>query len=205
MDDFIKKVIEICTVEDLMKGYVYDDCHRVYTCIFCGEIYEEDLIYKYNEQLCTAKKAVEAHILEEHQSPFDFLLSLGKRHTGLTERQEEIFKILYDERDNQVIAEQMETTPATVRSYRFKIREKLRQAKVYMAITYLIEQENYNENLYSKNVSDVAFNEKQKSIQENTNEIKSDNDLEELLNEKIKGTDLNVMNLFVDKKGPDME
>ena len=39
MENFIGKVIDICTVDDLMKGYVYDESHRVYTCLLCGEIF----------------------------------------------------------------------------------------------------------------------------------------------------------------------
>ena len=206
MEDFIGKVIDICTVDDLMKGYVYDESHRVYTCLFCGEIFEEDLVYKCDEQLCTAKKAVEMHILQEHGSPFDFLIGLDKKYTGLTDRQKEIFEIFFNESDNKLIAEKMETTPATVRSYKFKMRENLRRSKVYLALFYLIEQKNNEDkNLNVGNIWEVAIYEILKNIEKKIDEIGNDNEAEELLNEKFKGTDLNFMNLFVSKKGLDMK
>lgn len=206
MEDFIGKVIDICTVDDLMKGYAYDESHRVYTCLFCGEIFEEDLVYKYEEQLCTAKKAVEMHILQEHESSFDFLIGLDKKYTGLTDRQKEIFEIIFNESDNRLIAEKMETTPATVRSYKFKMRENLRQSKIYLALFYLIEQKNNEDkNMNVGNIWEMAIYEKLKNIEKKIDEIGNDNEAKELLNEKFKGADLNFMNLFVSKKGLDMK
>ena len=206
MENFIEKVIDICTVDDLMKGYVYDESHRVYTCLFCGEIFEEDLVYKCEEQLCTAKKAVEMHIIKEHGSPFDFLIGLDKKYTGLTDRQKEILEIIFSESDNKLVAEKMETTPATVRSYKFKMRENLRQSKVYLALFYLIEQKNNEDkNMSAGNIWEAAIYEKLKSIEKKIDEIGNDNEAEKLLNEKLKGADLNFMNLLVGKKGLDMK
>lgn len=206
MESFIDKVLDKCRVEDLMNGYVYNESYRVYTCIFCGEVFEADLIYKHEEQFFTAKKAIETHILEKHESPFDFLLNMDRKHTNLTDRQREIFQFFYNESDNKLIAEQMETTPSTVRSYKFKMREKLRQSKIYIALMYLVEQQNDEDiNLNNDNISDIALYEKAKNIQENNHDIKNDSEVEELINENYKGGDLNLMNSFIDKKGPGME
>jgi hypothetical protein len=145
------------------------------------------------------------HILQEHGSPFDFLIGLDKKYTGLTDRQKEIFEIFFNESDNKLIAEKMETTPATVRSYKFKMRENLRQSKIYLALFYLIEQKNNEDkNLNVGNIWEMAIYEKLKNIEKKIDEIGNDN-AEELLNEKFKGTDLNFMNLFVSKKGLDMK
>lgn len=203
MEGFIDKVIEICTVEDLINGYVYDEDYKSYTCIFCGEIFEEGIIYQYEEKLCTAMKMVEMHILEKHESSFDFLLNMDKKYTNLTDRQKEIHEIIYNETDNRLIAEKMETTPATVRSYKFKMREKLRQAKVYMALVSLIEETNKNSKKQeNQNVRDIAIYEKIKNIENNKEELENDIDIEEIINKNHKGVDLNNMNLFINKGGP---
>lgn len=206
MDDFLEKVIDVCTAEDLIRGYIYDEIHRVYVCLYCGNVYEEDLIYNIGEKLCSARRAVEVHISDTHKSPFDFLIGLDKKYTGLTDRQVEIFNILYKENDNRIIAEKMETTPATVRSYRFKMREKFRQSKVYSALFYLIEEKNIEyKNLKAEGKRETAIYEKLKINEENINEEEDDKEVKELLNDKFKDVDLNTMNLFVGKRRPDVK
>lgn len=206
MENFIMEVIDMCTVEDLMNGYVYDEKNRVFTCVFCGDIYDEDLIYKCEGQLCTARKAIEIHILREHESAFDFLIGLGKKHTGLSDRQKEIFEIIYHESDNQVIAEKMGTTSATVRSYKFKMREKLRQAKIYLAISHLLELESTNDRSMSvDNIRDVAVYDKLKRIEKAINETDQDNNVEDMLQKKFGGIDLNFMNKFIGTRKPGMK
>ncbi len=195
MVNFLEEIIDLCAIEDLMNGYVYDSGHRVYICIFCGKVYEEDLIYKYGEQLFSARKAVEAHINEEHNGSFDMLVEQEKRLTGLSDRQVEIFKILFTESDNKNIAEKMETTPATVRSYKFKLREKLRQSKIYSALFYLIEQKN-NENC-NLSIIDKAIQEKDVASEKKINNIEKDDNL---LNDKYGDVDLNKINLFNSKR-----
>lgn len=206
MENFFEEIIDMCTVEDLIRGYIYDEIHRTYICLYCGEIYEEDLIYNDGEKLCSARRAVEVHIAEAHKSQFDFLIGLEKKHTGLTDRQIEIFHILYNESDNRVISEQMETTPATVRSYRFKMRERLRQSKVYSALYYLIEEQNAeNKNLETEGGKEAAIYNKLKSIKENIDNEEENKEAEEVIDERFKDLDLNTMNLFIGKRTPNIK
>lgn len=146
MHNFIEEVVDISSINDLMKGYVLDEKNRVYTCLFCGEMFHMDLIYKSMDgaNLINGRRGVEEHILREHGGSFKFLINLDKSLTGLTDRQKEIFEILFAEKDNRIISEKMNTTPATVRSYKYKKRERTRQSKVFLAISYLIN-ESYND------------------------------------------------------------
>ncbi|MBU5294281.1 LuxR C-terminal-related transcriptional regulator [Anaerosalibacter bizertensis] len=203
MEGFFEKIIDMCTVEDLMRGYIYDEAHRIYICLYCGDTYDEDLIYNHDDKLCSARRAVEIHISEAHKSSFDFLVGLEKKYTGLTDRQVEIFNILYNENDNGIIAEKMETTPATVRSYKFKMREKLRQAKIYSALFYLINEQN-TKNLSMEGKRGTAIYEELQSLKEDIDE-EEDNKEEELLSDKLKDVDLNTMNLLVGKIRPEVK
>jgi len=131
---------------------------------------------------------------------------MNRKYTSITERQKEIFEFFYNESDTRVIAEKMETTPATVRSYKFKMREKLIQSKVYMAIISLIDEKNSEDTeLSNESVRDLAIYEKLKIVEKSINEVENDEDLKNLINEKYKGRDLNFMNLFIDKGSPDIE
>ncbi|MGB5824446.1 MAG: hypothetical protein WBH44_10270 [Proteocatella sp.] len=201
MNDFFIKVIDMCTIDDLMNGYVYDDRKRLYTCIFCGEIYEEDYIYKCEERHCTARKAVEIHVVEAHGSAFEFMMNLDKKHTGLTERQKEIYEILYHYKDNQAVSEKLGTTLATVRGYKFKMREKLRQVKIYTAISSIIEKDTVSENISERsNPGDIAEYEKQKKAIED--ELNAEGNFEEDAPDLNKFEGLNIINKFAGSKSP---
>ena len=52
------------TVEELTRGYVIED--GVYRCIFCGETFEDGLIYTSRGRSVTAGKAMAEHIADRH-------------------------------------------------------------------------------------------------------------------------------------------
>lgn len=187
---------------NLIDGYVYDEKYKSYTCIFCGEIFNEGFIYNNNENLFSASKMMEIHIKEEHDGAFDFLLGLDRKHNNLTERQREIHGIIYNETDNGIIAKKMETTPATVRSYKFKMRERLRQAKVYMALYSLIEKENEkNEQLDSENIRDIAIYERLKEANKDQENL----EIEDIVKKEFSEVDFKNMNLLINKNGPSIK
>ncbi|MGL4655517.1 MAG: hypothetical protein ACRCWM_06525, partial [Sarcina sp.] len=58
-----------------------------FTCIFCGETFDEGIVYEDNHNFITAKRAIEQYIEREHNGVLKTLLSLEKDITGLTEIQ----------------------------------------------------------------------------------------------------------------------
>ncbi|WZL73214.1 hypothetical protein QBE52_00305 [Clostridiaceae bacterium 35-E11] len=198
MEDFLIEVIDKCSVEDLMRGYVYDINSKAFICLFCGEIYEDGIIYKKEEKMYTAEKATQAHIKEAHNGSFNFLLNLDKKYTGVSERQKEIFKIFYDNSDNQEAAKKLETKPSTIRSYKFKNHEKLRQAKVFLALGSLLEKKNEKKDNVKTEIADVAAYKKikkmEKSLKENEQSSEED--------KRFRSLDLNFINPFIKKGNP---
>ncbi len=144
MKEFLEENIDSYSIKDLINGYVYIEKERKYICLFCGEIFDEDFIYrsKFSNNLINGRRAVKEHIELKHGGSFNFLINLDKSLTGLTDRQREIFKLLFKEEDNRVISEKMNTTPATIRSYKYKKKERIRQSKVFLAIAALIDMSN---------------------------------------------------------------
>lgn len=201
MDNFLIEVVDKCSVDDLMRGYVYDINSSVFTCLFCGEIYENGMIYTSDEKIFTAEKAVQIHINEVHNGQFNFLLNLDKKYTGISERQKEIFKIFYENSDNQEAAKKLETKPSTIRSYKFKNHEKLRQAKIFLALGNLLEKKNEKRNNDRTGIADIAAYEKMKSIEKSLKEISSDNQEYK----SFKSLGLNFINPFIKKGKPGMK
>ncbi|PKR76747.1 transcriptional regulator [Halalkalibacillus sediminis] len=136
------------TVEELSQGYIYDDQNETYICLVCDEPFECGVIYRRGDVLLEAKKAVQYHIEDDHDSMFDSLLSMDKKYTGLSDHQKELLH--YFKRglaDKEIVKELDSGSPSTIRNHRFKFREKEKQAKVFLAIMNLLksdEKENKN-------------------------------------------------------------
>jgi len=139
----MKKTEEIfwsSSIDEIVKGYIYNKTTEEYTCLICGESFIKGIIYPKDHRFMDAKKTVETHITEKHGSVFDFLINLSKRYTGLTDIQKDILTGLYQGlTDKEIVKKQGGKSPSTIRNHRFKLREKEKQARVYLALMSLLE------------------------------------------------------------------
>lgn len=129
------------TVSELKQGYYMNKETNSYTCLICGESYEEGMIYPAGENFCTAKKAMEYHLVDQHKSMFDYFLEMGKAYTGLTENQKELIRLFYEGySDKEIVEKTGATSTSTIRNQRFSMNEKYKQAKIIVAMTELLEE-----------------------------------------------------------------
>ncbi|ERJ10899.1 DUF2087 domain-containing protein [Haloplasma contractile] len=130
------------SIEELKRGYVFDEQSEQYTCILCGTTYIDGVIYKKEETLLEARKAVVVHIGEKHESPFSYLLGLNKTYTGLSDVQKELLDYFYKgHTDKEIMKSTGKSSTSTIRNHRFKLKEKKKQAKIFLAIMELLEEE----------------------------------------------------------------
>ncbi|WP_374966678.1 DUF2087 domain-containing protein [Lysinibacillus sp. RS5] len=136
------EVLDI-SLEDLIKGYQL--INNEYHCLFCETTFDDDHVYPMNEQFLTAKGMMKNHITLHHRSPFHGMLSLDKKILGLSDVQIEMIKYFYEgTSDKDIVSQSNLTSVSTVRQHRFKLREKERQAKLFLALMQLLkEPENY--------------------------------------------------------------
>jgi hypothetical protein len=128
-------------INDLKKGYTYDSVTGSYICLLCEENFENGVIYQDGERLLEAKKAIELHIANKHDSVFNFLLNIDKRYTGLTEHQKELMNLFYKGcSDKEIVKQTGGGSTSTIRNQRFTFREKHKQAKIFLAIMELLEE-----------------------------------------------------------------
>jgi len=125
------------SVDQLKKGYVKEADDLV--CLCCGEIYELGVIYNVNQKLMEAHKAIEMHILMKHQSMFHYLLEMDKKYTSLTDNQKQLMIMFYEGLSDKEIAQEMDASTSTVRNHRFSLREKAKQAKIFLSLMELLE------------------------------------------------------------------
>ena len=126
---------------DLKQGYTYDREAGAYVCLICGERCEQGVIYPLNGALYEAGKFVQVHIEQAHGSIFAYLLGLDKKLTGLTDLQKKLLQLFHSGMSDREIVKELDAGSAsTVRNHRFALRERMRQAKVFLAVMELAEE-----------------------------------------------------------------
>lgn len=129
------------TLEDIKCGYRYHGVKDTYECLFCGETYVNGYVYPLDSGFMDARMAARTHLVKEHGSPFEALLELEKKQTGLTELQRELLRRFYAGEGDGEIASALGTgSISTIRNQRFALRERAKQAKVFLAVMELFEE-----------------------------------------------------------------
>lgn len=117
---------------------------QLFECLICGREVEKGLVYKEGEILYEARRFMELHIIRSHNSVFDHLINLDKKTTGLSDHQCELLSRFYKGLPDQQIQKELQIgSQSTIRNHRFALKEKERQAKIFMTIMELIRE---NEN-----------------------------------------------------------
>jgi hypothetical protein len=129
------------SVEEIKKGYIYKGDTGEYLCLICGKTFVKGIIYPEADLLYEAGKYMEIHIVKEHSSTFEFLLNLEKKYTGLTDHQKNLLSFFHKGySDSDIVKEQESGSTSTIRNHRFTLREKEKQAKVFLAIMELLNR-----------------------------------------------------------------
>ena len=129
------------SLEELKQGYVLAASPNRFICLCCGFQTEPGRIYPIHDAWFDAQTAMLHHIREKHGSPLQFLLQLDKRWTGLTELQTRLVALFASGISDQEISGLLNSgSLSTLRNHRFLLREKQKQAKVFLAIGELMQE-----------------------------------------------------------------
>ncbi|WP_019911218.1 DUF2087 domain-containing protein [Paenibacillus sp. HW567] len=131
------------SILELKQGYQYEarEHSEFYTCLVCGEEFEKGLIYKEGNQYYEAGKFAALHVESEHGGMFNWLLGLDKKLTGLTELQKGLLNAFRQSLSDGEAAKELGIgSTSTVRNHRFTLREKVKQAKLFLAVMELAEE-----------------------------------------------------------------
>ncbi|MBP0726604.1 DUF2087 domain-containing protein [Bacillus sp. RG28] len=148
----MKDITEIfwnASVEELKRGYIYDEKTDEFVCLVCGSKFIKGIIYTEDDVFYEAEKFTQIHIANEHTSMFDYLTSMDKKLTGLTELQNNLVKLFYmGLTDKEVMNEINGGSTSTIRNHRFMLKEKMKQAKLFLAIMELVDEKISNPNKF---------------------------------------------------------
>lgn len=123
------------TLDQIKLGYIESNDELI--CIFCEKKYKVGQIYKIGENLYDAHTAVKQHMIDEHNHVLGELLELDKKSLSMSDVQKRMISYFASKKTDKEIAEITHTTLSTVRQQRYQLKEKARQAKVFLAICEL--------------------------------------------------------------------
>jgi len=126
-------------LEELKKGYIDENEH--YVCLLCSKKIENGIIYQEEGIFYEAEKYMKLHIESIHESVFDYLIQLDKKLTGLTEHQNHLLRLFYlGKSDADIQKETGIGSASTIRNHRFVLKEKERQAKLFLVLMELLKE-----------------------------------------------------------------
>ncbi len=133
--------INTLNIEEIKKGFKLSESIEAYQCLICNKTFNLDEIFPVGERFFTAEHQIKSHIKEEHGHTLEYLLSLDKKLTTLTDNQKEIISLMASGSSDKEIASDLSLSTSTVRHLRFTMKEKARQAKVFLSIYEMIFEE----------------------------------------------------------------
>lgn len=126
------------SLEELERGYLEEPDD--YLCLLCGKKIEKGIVYSGEGVLYEASRYIRVHIEQTHGSVFEHLIGLDKRLTGLTDHQNRLLRLFYEGKGDEAIQKELGIgSSATIRNHRFGLREKERQAKVFLTLMELLK------------------------------------------------------------------
>lgn len=138
MDNKTNELFWNASMEEMKNGFIESD--KEFKCIICEETYEKGRIYEINSSLYDAKRAVEKHIEEKHGSILEYLLDMNSAFTGISDVQRGVLKLMVQGLPDKEIAKRLKVANSTIRNHRYKLREKEKQARLFLSIMELISE-----------------------------------------------------------------
>ncbi|MDO5292293.1 MAG: DUF2087 domain-containing protein [bacterium] len=126
-------------LDEITKGFHEEK--DAYRCVICQKTFEKGRIYKHDEVLYDAVGAVKQHGKSVHGTIASYLLSQELSVTGLTEIQRRLLELLLEGKSDKEVGKELGIAQSTVRNHRFKLREKEKQAKLFLALMASLEEE----------------------------------------------------------------
>ncbi|CAG7642941.1 DUF2087 domain-containing protein [Paenibacillus allorhizosphaerae] len=138
----------VSSMQELKRGYGLSEESDRYFCLVCGYETEQGVIYAAPDGsgYRDAEKQMKEHIAAEHGSMFHYLLTLDKKRTGLSHLQRQLLLLFYEGvSDADVVRRTGAGSASTIRNHRFVLREKEKQARLFLALMELFQEKTGSE------------------------------------------------------------
>ncbi|MHA7966102.1 DUF2087 domain-containing protein [Paenibacillus sp. CAU 1782] len=139
----VQDLLWAASSEELKKGISFDPGKMQYLCLVCGESFMKGEIFKLPEaeRFLDAEAYASWHLAQTHGSMLEVLLKLDKKATGLTDLQKDLIRqFASGMSDAEIVRQSGSGSASTIRHHRFTLKEKVKQAKLLIAVMELMEQ-----------------------------------------------------------------
>lgn len=126
------------SIEEIEKGFI--ETEEDFKCIVCEESFIKGRIYEVEGNLYDARKTAELHIKEKHQSMLSYLLNMNSNYTGISSSQRAVIELIALGLTDKEIAAKLGIANSTIRNHRYKLREREKQAKLFLATMNLLSK-----------------------------------------------------------------
>ncbi len=126
------------SVDEITVGY--KESKEAYVCLFCGKVFKKGKIYQVEKELYDAYGAIRNHMISTHDCAATYFLKGKSTVIGISEIQQQILRLMAEGKEDRSIAKDLGIAHSTVRNHRFKLREKEKQAKLYLAMMRSLEE-----------------------------------------------------------------
>lgn len=141
------------SIDNIKNGYVENE--EFYKCLICNETFIKGRIYEIDSCLYDAKKTIKLHIEQKHNSMLEYLLNMNTTYTGITEVQRELIVLIAQGLSDKEISSKLGVAASTVRNHRYKLREKEKQAKLFLAMMELLSS-NTNKSICKMDAEEIC-------------------------------------------------
>ncbi len=125
-------------IEEVERGFI--ETEENIKCLICEENFIKGRIYEIEGNLYEAKKAAEIHIINRHKSMLNYLLNMNSSYTGISSSQKSVIELMALGLTDKEISQKLGIANSTIRNYRYKLREKEKQSKVFLATMNLLSK-----------------------------------------------------------------
>lgn len=137
----LSKLFWDASADEIARGFVHDPAAKRFICLVCGAEFAQGVVYPFGDILCDAGLAVKQHIVEAHSSMFEYLIEVSSKYSGLTDLQRQLLSLFYSGLSDDEVAKQLQVgSTSTIRNHRFKLREKEKHAKIFLALMRLLSE-----------------------------------------------------------------
>lgn len=118
----------------LTRGYRHDAGTHSYTCLACGDRFEEGEIYAFEGRFFAAGRAIRQHMQARHPDYLASLIDRDSKYNNLTANQRQLMQLFAAGHSDAEVAKKLGVSLSTVRHQKFVFREKAKQAGFYLAV-----------------------------------------------------------------------
>lgn len=126
------------SIEEIKTGY--KETSDSFICIICGKEFIKDEVFPIDGRFFHGKKAVELHIEKEHTSMLNYILNMNSSFIGISDVQKNLITHFATKESDKEIAAKLGIAGSTIRNHRYKLREREKQSRIFLAMMELLAE-----------------------------------------------------------------